>query len=110
MCYLCLQELHANQIREPSQNDQNVVDIIGTIMRVIVEAIIQVLIRETVGFHYIHISLTSYKYASYKCDVYNPFNLLLVRCESVHNSIKYIQHVDISAASKRQMWSIQFTS
>ena len=41
MCYLCVQELHANQIREPSQNDQNVVNIIGTIMRVIVEGITQ---------------------------------------------------------------------
>ena len=41
MCYLCVPELHVNQIREPSQNDQSGVDIIATIVRVIVEGIFQ---------------------------------------------------------------------
>ena len=35
-----------------------------------------------------------------------PSIQLFVRCDSVHNSIKYMQHIDISAAFKRQMWSI----
>ena len=45
-----------------------------------VEAMIQEaysLTIETVGFHEIHISFTSYKFASGKCDVYNPFNLIV---------------------------------
>ena len=44
----------------------------------------------------------------YKCDVYNPFNLLFVRCDSVHYSIKHIEHIDISTALKRQTGNIQF--
>ena len=38
-----------------------------------------------------------------------PSIQLFVRCDSVYNTTKHMQHIDISGALKRQMWNIQFT-